>query len=288
MLYNCYKRDDIFVCRHDSHRDFDHRVSAYHVLHAKGCYPEGCIDFLWKCKLLGKGGTCPKGYQHVGTNCGQCRHYDEEKIQRYPALLVSEEAYAQFLDECARFDEWLDQHVGHPAEIGGRVTDIRPHLTKQVSGRRTALTLRGFLVRLKPGYIGRDGFEDALYLRLSGAQQRRHRIAPGDVLEAQARIHFDRGRLVGAQTRRIYIEERSGEEPARWDRALLDRVGAVSVAGQPGRCLRCSRGLLVDVEDPGRRGRKGPRREVLCLEGIGRPRDCPYEALQAMHGAQVL
>jgi len=282
MLYNPYKQKDIFVCRHEAHRDFEYRVSAWHVLREKRCYPHGCIDFIWKCKLLSKGGTCHKGYQFVGTNCGQCRHYDEEKIQRYPELQVSEERYQMFLRDCTLFDEWLEDHVGRQLEAGGRITDIRPNLIRRVDGRRSVLTQRGFLIRLSPAYIARDGFDDALYLRISNAQQKRHRLAVYDSIECHGWIRFHRGRIVIEDTRRFFVDERGGGEPATWDRALLDRINAVTLEGQPGRCMQCERGVLVDVEDGSQR-RRSPRREMLCLEGIGRPRECPYEIMQAMH-----
>ncbi len=278
MIRNCYKREDVFVCRHEAHAGFGHRVSAYHVLREKRCHPGGCLEFLWKCKLLGKGGTCPKGYRHVGNNCTQCRHYDEEKIQRYPEVVLAPEAYRDFQDACRRFDEWLEDHGGRVLEAGGRVASIRPHLVRCGDGHRSSLVLRGFLLRLEAAYLGRDGLEDALYLRIGRDQQQRHRIAVGDEIEALARVVLDRGRLVGVSARRMRIEARSGGRPFSWHAALLDRINAVSVPGQPARCLSCERGVLVDVElSGGRRG--GRQREVLCLEGIGRPQECPYEAL---------
>ncbi len=279
MIRNAYKREDVFLCRHDSHEGFQHRVSAYHVLIEKRCHPHGCVEFRWKCKLLGKGGRCPKGYKHVGNNCTQCRHYDEEKIQRVPERVLDEEAYREFLEECRRFDEWLEDHEGRILEVGGRVSDIRPHLIRQVDGHRSSLFLRGFLVRLVRAFVGRDGLEDALYLRLGKQQQNRHRIGVGDEIEALGRVVLDRGRLVAEGARRLRVEERGGQPAARWDRALLDREGAVALSEQHGRCLRCERGVLVDVEDASGR-RLSRRREMLCLEGIGRPGDCPYEALK--------
>lgn len=281
MMYNCYKRKDIFVCRHEAHRCFEHRVSAYHVLRVKDCYPAGCLDFIWKCKLLGKGGSCPKGYGHVGNNCTNCRHYDEDKIQRYPELQISTQRYNAFLNDCEQFEEWLDDHIGRLLEVGGTITDIRPNLIRRIDGRRSHLSLKGWLIRLQPAYIDRDGFEDALYLRISPGQQRRQRLAPGDRVEALGFVQFDRGRIVIRDPRRIVVEDRAGAAAAAWDQALLDRLSAVTLQGRPGRCLQCERGVLIDIENnSGRRG--GPQREVLCLEGIGRPRECPYEAIQQM------
>ncbi|MBM3318268.1 MAG: hypothetical protein FJY75_10510 [Candidatus Eisenbacteria bacterium] len=285
-MRNCYKREDVFLCRHDAHRRFDHRVSAHHVLRDKRCHPEGCVSFLWKCKLLGKGGACPRGYRHVGNNCTQCRHYAEEKIHRRPEVLLPPEAFAEFREECRLFDEWLDGHAHRLCEIGGEITDIRPHLVEESDGPRARLRLRGYLARLMPAWVGLHGFEDALYLRLPRGQQERHRLAPGDRLEAEGWIRLDRGRLVGEPLRRIRVEERSGQPPARWEQALLDRSSAVRLPGQPERCLRCARGLLIDVQTRARRpgARPGGRRELLCLEGIGRPEDCPYQAWKALAG----
>ncbi len=288
MLRNCYKQDDIFVCRHEAHRGFAYQVSAYHVLREKACFPRGCVDFRWRCLRLERGQTCDRGLKHVGRPCGSCRHFRDEKIHRYPELRVSEEEYHAFLDECRRFDEWLEDHVGQRLEVGGRVTEIRPHLVKTVDGRRQSLRLRGFLLRLDPGYMGRDGFRDGIYLHISGPQQDRARVAAGDSVDALGVIRFDRGRLVADSIRRLRVEERSGEEPARWNRALLDQAGAVQVPGQAERCLRCERGLLIDIEDLEVRDRRGPRREMLCLEGIGRPEDCPYEALRALQGGRPI
>jgi hypothetical protein len=283
-MWNCYKREDVFVCRHESHRRFDHRVSAYHVLVEKRCYPEGCVSFLWKCKRMHKGEGCPKGYHHVGSNCTQCRFYDEEKILRRPALLLGEAEFAEFLETCRAFDAWLEEVRDRPLEMGGRVTDVRPHLVRRIDGKRASLGLLGHLVRLQPGFIGLQGIDEPLYLEVSRAQQERHGIAPGDRIEAEVWVRLDRGRLVGARPRRLRVEERDGGQPPRWEDALLDRQGAVVLPDQPERCLHCDRGVLVDVEEAEIGRRPARRRELLCLEGIGRPGECPYEALRALGG----
>ncbi len=280
MVSNSYKRDDVFVCRHESHGGFRHRVSAYHVLCEKRCHPAGCLEFLWKCKLLGQGGSCPKGYRHVGSNCTQCRFYDEEKIHRYPELLLSPEDFRAFEEACRRFDEWVEDHAGRVQECGGRVTSIRPHLRRRVDGARSTLWLHGFLLRLESAFVGRDGLEDALYLRIGRRQQERHRIAAGDRIEVLARILLDRGRLVGTSVHRVLVEERCGAAAPHWHQALIDRISAKPVAVQAERCLRCERGVLVDIDDDSTGRRSGPRREILCLEGIARPQDCPHEALE--------
>ncbi|MBD3237874.1 MAG: hypothetical protein GF330_14340 [Candidatus Eisenbacteria bacterium] len=283
-MRNSYKREDVFVCRHESHRGFDHRVSAYHVLIEKRCMPHGCIDFVWKCKRLDRGGACPKGYRHVGNNCAQCRFYDEEKVQRRPACLLGEAAYRDFVQDCRDFDAWTERLRGRRVEVGGRITDLRPHLIREIDGRRSRLVLRGFLVRLERGYVGLEGVEDPLYVRIGRRAQQRARLARGDRIDCLAEVGLDRGRLVATGVRRLEVEERGGEAPAAWEAALLSRLDAVAVPDQPERCLRCSRGVLVDVRELGREQRR-PRRELLCLEGIGRPEDCPYEALVGLNAS---
>jgi hypothetical protein len=283
-MWNCYKREDVFLCRHDFHRRFDHRVSAYHVLIEKRCYPEGCVAFAWKCKRMHQGEGCPKGYHHVGSNCTQCRFYDEEKILRRPAVQLDEAQFAEFMEDCRAFDDWLEQLRHRPVDLGGRVTDVRPHLVRRVDGRRSSLSLLGYLVRLQPGFIGLQGIDEALYLEVSRAQQERLGIASGDRVEAEVWVCLDRGRLVGLKPRRLRIEERNGGRPPSWDGALIDREGAVVLPSQPERCLRCDRGVLVDVEQAEVGRRPARRRELLCLEGIGRPHECPYEGLRALGG----
>jgi hypothetical protein len=284
-MRNTYKRDDVFICRDQAHGRFGHRVSAFHVLKEKRCYPDGCLSFLWKCKLLGKGGACPKGYGHVGNNCTQCRQYDEEKVHRRPELLLSPEEFALFREECEEFDEWIARMKDRPVAIGGEITDVRPHLVKRVDGKRSSLQLQGFLLRLTPAYVGLQGFEDPIYLSIGRAHQRRLLLAPGDRLEVEGWLRLDRGRLVGQGARHWQLDARGGGRPEGWDQALLDRLGAIPLHGQPERCLRCERGVLVDVEHVPHSGparSAGRRRELFCLEGIGRPQDCPFEALQAL------
>jgi hypothetical protein len=281
-MRNCYKREDVFICRHDTHRRFDFHVSAWHVLREKHCYPDGCVSFLWRCKLLDKGGSCLKRYRHVGNNCTQCRYYTEEKIHRRPEVLLPAGEFDAFRAECQSFDEWFEDNGQRLALVGGRVTHVHPHLLRRVDGAHTSLHLRGFFARLDPAYIGMHGFDDALYVRFSRSQQERHGLAAGDEVETEAWVRFDRGRVVAEQVRRIHVDARAGARPVGWNDALLDRSSAVRLSGQPGRCLRCERGLLIDVEQLGTvRGASGgrPRRELLCLAGIGRPEGCPYEGL---------
>ncbi|MFH1143661.1 MAG: hypothetical protein V1774_03870 [Candidatus Eisenbacteria bacterium] len=286
-IHNGYKRDDVFICRDQSHGRFGYRVSAYHVLEEKCCYPDGCVRFIWKCKLLGKGGRCPKGYGHVGSNCTQCRHYDEEKIHRRPEVLISDEQYARFREDCREFDEWMAAIADRPMEIGGEISAVCPHLIKRVDGPRSSLRLQGFLLRLCPAFVGLQGLEDPIYLSIGRHVQQRLRLCPGDRLEAEGWVRLDRGRLIGHHPRRFHVDERAGGVPLGWDQALLDRVGAVPLPDQPERCLRCDRGVLVDIEGVNAAGPRptrphGRRRELVCLEGIARPLDCPFEALKAL------
>ena len=54
------------------------------------------------------------------------------------------------------------------------------------------------------------------------------------------------------------------------------------IEDQNERCLRCERGRLVDVMEPGAECGRGFRRELFCLEGVRDPALCCYGAFQEL------
>ncbi len=136
ILVNQYKRQDVFRCSHKAHFRFEKSVSVYHVLKEKKCFPEGCIWFLWKCHLLNKGNSCPKGYQHVGRNCFSCKNYFEEKINYQPEILLNEEQHKRFKQELEEFEEWLNTSAGKWVEFSGEVFSVKPHFRRIRYGKK--------------------------------------------------------------------------------------------------------------------------------------------------------
>ena len=102
VMKNPYKSTEIFRCVHESHQGYKNKISVYHILKARSCYPEGCIYFRWRCKLLNKKKKCHRGYRHVGRNCFGCKEFYDEKIHNFPELQVSQDEYKDFLKKYTR------------------------------------------------------------------------------------------------------------------------------------------------------------------------------------------
>ena len=128
-IINHYKRHDIFKCVHQSHVNFEHRVSVYHVLKEKQCYPEGCIYFNWRYRLLNKGKSCPRKFKHVGKNCFNCKDFYDEKEIFKPELLLSEEEYQIFIRKLNQFEDWLEELRGKDIEFSGIINSLKRLIT---------------------------------------------------------------------------------------------------------------------------------------------------------------
>ena len=282
-MINQYKRLDVFRCKLDSHNSFAGKVSVYHVLKVKRCLPEGCFYFKWHCRLLEKGTSCKKGYKHPGKNCSTCRYYYEEKLHKVPEIILKQEEYKKFLWELESFEEWLSDHLGRRLEIYGRVNFVGPRLIKTVYPRNSRLSLKGYLVNFAECYLGRTHLEDFVYLQLSPNAQKRLRLARGDLVEFEAELRLDEGRLVLKTPRRIDFQERGSVsfEPDL-SAALVDSRMATLLADQSEKCLNCERGRLVDVVEKNIDSQRFLRRELFCLEGVREPLICSYSALKKL------
>lgn len=274
-MLNQYKRTDVFRCRHLSHRDFENRVSVYHVLKEKKCYPEGCMQFLWRCQMLNKGGSCPKGYHHVGRNCFSCKWYYDEKMHCRPEVILSHEEGREFWQSYRDFEDWLSFNQNRQVEFSGKVNSVKPHFRKLVSSRENSLRLLGFLLGLNDGFIGRTGFDTDLYVNISLRFQERHRIAVDDDIEGLAILTEDRGRLILARPRRLEFNYRSNGETLTPQQAIVAFKTGRELSSQPEECLSCRWGVLVDKIEREER-LPGKRRTLFCLRGVANPEECPF------------
>jgi len=281
---NQYKRMDVYRCKLQSHEAFAGRVSVHHVLKVKRCLGEGCFYFHWRCRLLDKGGSCRKGYNYPGKNCTGCRYYYDIKEHKLPVRLLSPEDHARFERDLEEFESWLRDNQGRRLEVLGRVNHVGPLLTREVLARESRVTLQGYLVNFAESYLGWTHFEDYVYLRLSRRSQNELALARGDLLEFEAELTLDEGRLVLVKPGRFDFRERAQERFHPQEAAALeDSRRASPVEGQPDKCLRCERGRLVDlIEQASRYERRSFRRELYCLEGIADPELCCYNALASL------
>jgi hypothetical protein len=124
---NLYKRPDVFSCPHSSHHRFGGVLTPHHILNEKKCYPDGCMVFVWKCRLLDKGHACPKKFKHVGRQCFSCKQFFEEKYQQQPKLKISGEEFEKFKFKLEDFDFWLDGVIGREIELEATVKTVKPN-----------------------------------------------------------------------------------------------------------------------------------------------------------------
>ncbi len=286
-MRNPYKRTDVFSCRHPSHARFGYRVSAYHVLKARRCYPDGCIVYRWHCHRFEKGQPCVRGFKHVGRLCTGCTHYRDTRVHYQPEVRLDGDTFREFLEEVADFEEWLHEAEGRRHEIYARVHSVRPLLRKVVDPGGERLQLNGYLVRLEHAFVGKTGLEDGLYLALSGHQQERYGFKRGDVFECQATLRMSRGRLLVENPSRVEFAERGVRKEQPSDPvALIARLVATKIDENTSpRCLSCPYAALVDVEFRGQR--RGRRRELYCLQGITETADCALPVIEKMQVEQI-
>ena len=278
-MRNEYKRSDIFLCTNRAHARFGKRVSVYHVLKVRKCYPNGCVYFYWRCKKLNKGESCPRGYSHVGRKCFGCKEFYDVKITNHLQLAVDSSGWENFRRDLEDFENWVQEVQGKELSINGRIDGVKPHV---VRSNGAGLSLRGFILTFREVFIDRTHFEDFAYADVSVAQMRRYRFSPGDRMEFLASVQLDQGRVVFRKLHRIEFDE---HQPNRkWNET--DTVVSVSTAaelpGQPEKCHFCPHGVLVDVKGYGGNGNEG--RRLYCLEGVRDPEECPLAVLDRLNG----
>ena len=285
-MINHYKRRDVFSCSQDAHREFNGRVSVYHVLKEKQCYPQGCLYFLWHCVLLEKGRKCIKGYSWAGRNCGGCMHFAEEKIHLQPSLMLDEAAYEAFLDDLETFEIWLESITYKRLSVAGTVSAVKPWVERIVSHEGDHLRLLGYLLIFQNGFIGTTRFEDSFYIRVTRSQMRSAAFRSGMRIECSGEIRLDRGRVVIHRPKQIEVEGPGHGDTWSDAEALVAARTAAFMTSQPEKCLECPWGVLADAVD--KRERPPLRfRNLYCLTGISHPDGCPERVGEILRKASL-
>jgi hypothetical protein len=272
-MINQYKRTDVFRCNQDAHRHFQGRVSVYHVMKEKGCYPQGCIYFLWHCVLLEKGNRCIHGFEHTGKMCRGCTYFDEEKVHLQPVLCLDEDSYERFLEDLDTFETWLEEVRYRRMEILGKIHSIKPWFQRILLHNEAHTKLRGHLLVFRKGFIGVTPFEDRFYVRISGACMDRNRFRPGMRVEMKGEVRTDRGRIIIHKPGQVECLSKGWGNPLTRERALVALRTATWLEGQPESCMSCHYGALADVIDRREPDEKRYRR-LVCLKGIADPDGC--------------
>ena len=280
-MINQYKRRDVFRCSQEAHHGFEGRVSVFHVLKEKECYPQGCLYFLWHCVLKEKGARCIHGYRFVGKNCKGCTYFEEEKVHLQPTLLLDAEAYEAFQSELEDFETWLDGVRFRRVAVGGRIKGIKPWVEVRRERGTNRLRLMGYLLVFRRGFIGMTSFEDTFYVRVSEGVMRTHGFVPKMKLEMTGEVREDRGRIIIHRPRKIEIVKKGWGHPWTREQALVVVKTATLMNGQPDHCLACRWGVLADVTDVQDREEKRSR-NLYCLKGISDPERCYVNASEAL------
>ena len=278
-MKNLYKRTDVFRCNGDGHRRFENAVSVYHVLRERRCYPEGCLYFLWKCRHpLGEKG-CSQGFRHVGRMCLSCPHFYDEKVVRYPRLLLPSREYHRFLGDLRSFEGWLQEVMGREVSVWGVINSVKPHFKEVIHPRGSHVAFQGFLLNFRESYLNLVQWEDLCYATIGKGLQALRRFRRKDQVSFRATLRMDRGRLILHRLRAIEREAQGEGEFWTESKALLAQRLGKSFSGQPERCLACERGALLDVMEDWNDDQGGRRdRRLFCLEGISDPDLCSFHA----------
>jgi hypothetical protein len=275
-MINPYKRLDVFKCSQETHRRFEGRVSVQHVIKEKKCYPQGCLYFLWRCALREKGRRCIHGFEYTGKTCKGCTYYVEEKIHLQPQLLLNKSEYDVFLEELDSFDAWLDSVCFRRLFVAGRIKTVKPWFELFILHRKHRVSLRGYLLVFKKGFIGMHSFDDTFYVRVSESLMRNFHFIPKMKVEMKGEIRRDRGRVVVHRPGNVEIVQRGWGKPWTREKALVAVKTASLLEEQPDLCLACPWGALADVTDEGDEERH--YRNLYCLKGVAEPDGCYVRA----------
>ena len=278
---NHYKRQDVFKCVQQAHARFENKVSVFHVLKEKGCYPRGCIYFNWRCRKLNKGRSCPRKFKHVGRKCFGCKEFYDEKVINCPEVLLSDDEFSKFMRDLGEFETWLGTVKGTEINLSGTIYSVKPRMRHVIQGKRRHIELNGFVTIFREAFIDLVKFEDPCYLTISKGLQAKYRFSKGDKVDLYARVSVDRGRLILKRPNRIEIDERGEEETWSWDKALVAARTASPIPYQLEKCFACDRGCLLDTIERTHMGERF-KRQLFCLEGIKDPHYCIYDLAKSI------
>ena len=261
---NLYKQSGVFRCIHDVHRHFKSELSPFYILTEKNCYPDGCVYFNWKCRLLAKHKTCFRGFSHVGRKCFNCRYFYEEKQHHFPEFVNTGDDFLSFMERFEEFEVWVNHLRNKRVSVEGIIGNVVPDLVMMKMGSGYALKANGFLIRFDDGYLDNTPFADTFYLSISALTQNKMLFRRGDSLEFEASLFIDRGRFKFKKSGRFHLFERGNDKPIKKVDVLVSLKTFSIQENQPEKCLRCEHGILVDLINPG----IGPSRSVICLKGV--------------------
>lgn len=269
-MQNLYKQNNIFVCKHDAHKHFSSKMSIYHILKEKKCFPHGCVYFKWKCKVLAKQNKCHRSFSTVGKHCFSCKHFYEEKIHQYPELVVDEKEKIEFYEKYEEFCEWIDLFENKNVFCEGTISSLLPDFTIIRNQDKLNLGLKGFLVSFEEGFIENKHIEDTFYLHIDSMQQNKFRLREGDEIEFKAKLKIVDGRLELFYGKKFNFYLRSNSKPLLKSDILVSLSTATTFDMQPEKCKSCNFSITTRIQN----NHTGKKRIMICSKGINNPEYC--------------
>jgi hypothetical protein len=209
----------------------------------------------------------------VGKKCFNCKHFYEEKIHQYPEFINNGESYTDFVQKFDDFIEWLDHLKTIRVLCEGRIASIKPNLSIDNYDNKQRVHAHGFLITFFTGYIDNVPFADPFYLSISSLTQNKIKLRKDDLLEFEANLTIDNGRLIFIKSGKFHFIERGLEKAPDRGKILAMVNSATIQQDQPSKCVSCSQGVLTDHK----RKSSGRNRSIICLQGIPDYRICTYQ-----------
>jgi hypothetical protein len=224
----------------------------------------------------------------VGRKCFGCREFYEEKIHNYPELQLSDEKYHEFLKDLDEFEDWLAEFKYKPISFWGKVSSIKPNFIQKEGQKSRFLSFQGYIITLKNVFLANEDFEDPVYVLISSHYYSKLNFGIDGEIEGLGQLVIDRGRIILKHLKQVEINH-SGQSPF-WndEKVAISRNTAVEFSDQPGKCLRCPFGTLVEQKF-NENGKPSTRRKLFCLKGLSDYRDCyvPVEYFSKDRDAQA-
>ncbi len=265
-----FKQQDVFICKHDVHRHFSSKMSVYHVLENKQCFPHGCVFFKWKCKILAKKKKCHRNFSTVGRQCFSCKYFYEEKIHQFPQMVIENVDEKQFFSEYENYVEWIKSLEDKRILCEGKIESVRPDFIIQKEGNKYKTGVRGFLLTFKEGFIQNKLFEDQFYLHISVFLQNKFRFRSGDEIEFYSDLKINNGKLEFFHPNKINLDLRGTEKPITRSDALVSANSASIFFSQPEKCRQCAHSIIPEIQG----ARFGQKRALICMKGINDHQFC--------------
>ena len=269
-MRNFYKQNDIFICKHDTHKHFSSKMSVYHILEEKKCYPDGCVYFRWKCKILAKKKKCHRNFSTVGKHCFSCTHFYEEKIHQFPQFKINEIEKNNFFEQYSEFGEWIDSLENKRVFCEGTINSILPDFTVNKKNEKLNIGINGFLVTFNEGFIEDQHFEDSFYLHVDSMQQNKFNLRENDEIEFKAILKIIDGRLELFYAKHFNFYLRGKSKPLLRSDLLVSLNSAITFEIQHQKCKSCGFSVTPRIHN----NNSGKNRVLICSKGINDPEFC--------------